>query len=227
LLNALFVAPPVLSLVRGGEVRQSSTQFAQENLQFRVQVARIGVAEDRAALDASCEKLSRLCRSVNTAVRTLDLERDPQVGDLCFSTRVRIAELGRNAVLRRTPQVLRESRRALHASLAFLLMTLAPALEPAAAATAEPRPPLTELAAVVCAALRENPLDAAWLVELAETELILAENERSTAALGREAAWQLLELQNGIADWNQNGRTGAVAVNLVESLLHVLEATRA
>jgi len=218
------VTSPVLRLVRNGNVRQTAAQFAEENLRFRVEVARVSVPPEADGIEASCKRLSDLCGAVNTAIRTLDLEREA-VGDICFATRVRIAEVARILFSRRTATGLREARRSLHASLAFLLQTLPPALEPALDSRRAPGVgPLDELATVVSAALSADPLDTAWFIELGEVELILASSKHDFASLGDLTTRRLVKLQRDIAKWDGNGRAGAVAMSLAKSLQLVLDA---
>lgn len=219
------VTSPVLRLVRNGNIRQTAAQFAEENLRFRIEVARVSVPPDADGIEASCKRLSDLCGAVNTAIRTLDLEREA-VGDICFATRVRIAEVARILFSRRTAPGLREARRALHASLAFLLQTLPPALEPAPDSRRSPAVrPLDELATVVSAALSADPLDTAWFIELGEVELILAASKHEFASLGDLTTKRLLKLQRDIARWDESGRAVSTAMSLAKSLQLVLDAS--
>lgn len=212
---------PNLTIVRNENDTRPPARPFESLLRLRLETARVAMTPGDADLEAPRHALVKQCRSASDFIGVVELEGGEFAGDVCFAARVRVAEAMRTLLTNHDAASVREARHTLYCALVLIAEALrseeSPVLTPPDA------PPLREFAALTLAAARACPSDHAWILDVAQAELVLCTTHPEFREIDSRLAQRLSVVQGEIARWNAKNRGEALASVLADSIVTLLE----
>jgi hypothetical protein len=216
------VTRPNLKIVRKPKPAKEAVQPFEALLHLRLETARVAMAPSDADAEVARGALVSQCRAASDLIGVVEHDGGEFAGDVCFAARVRVAEAMRTLLTKTDGANVREARHTLYCALVLVAEALRS--DETSSLPAPDSAPLGEFAALTLAASRACRSDHAWILDVAQAELVLCTTHPEFRDIDSRLARRLSVVQGEIARWNAKNRGEALASVLVDSIVTILEA---